>query len=133
MKNTNYIQMHINTVSLILFMCFLPFQMSAQQGINDSTFNIPDSGENAILKGPNNAITFSAIQLNNNKIIIAGNFTAYNGASANHIARLNINGNIDNTFNVGTGLNGIVKALVIQSDYKILVGGYLTMYNDQPI
>lgn len=107
--------------------------LHAQNGVNDSTFNLPDNGANAILKGSNNAITASAIQLNNNKIIIAGNFTSYNGTPANHIARLNINGNIDNTFSTGTGLTGTVEALVVQSDYKILIGGYLTMYNNQPI
>ncbi len=34
--------------------------------------------------------------------VIGGNFTSYNGSNRNRIARVNANGSLDNTFNVGT-------------------------------
>ena len=63
------------------------------------------------------------------KIIVAGNFTMYNGVSVNRIVRLNIDGSIDTGFQIGTGFNNIVFAIAIQSDEKILLGGQFTNYN----
>ncbi|MBL0025168.1 MAG: delta-60 repeat domain-containing protein [Saprospiraceae bacterium] len=57
--------------------------------------------------GPNATVQTICIQ-NDGKIIIGGNFTSYNGASRNRIARLNANGSIDSTFNPGFGANGTV-------------------------
>jgi uncharacterized delta-60 repeat protein len=58
------------------------------------------------------------------KIIIAGEFTSYNGNAANHVARLNSDGSIDNSFNTGTGTNGHVWTALIQPDDKVILGGY---------
>ncbi len=63
------------------------------------------------------------------KIIVGGNFTSYNGTTANYIARLNSDGSIDPTFNTGSGFNGIVMITAIQPDGKILAGGDFTAYN----
>ncbi|MEZ4856749.1 MAG: delta-60 repeat domain-containing protein, partial [Gelidibacter sp.] len=78
--------------------------------------------------GANNAILATKIQPDG-KIIIAGTFTNYNGTNINRIARLNADGSLDSSFNVGTGSNGKVDALAIQSDGKILIGGLFTEYN----
>jgi len=63
------------------------------------------------------------------KILIGGNFTSYNGVSVNRIVRLNSNGSIDPSFNVGTGASWDVKSIVLQPDGKILVGGWFTSFN----
>ena len=63
------------------------------------------------------------------KILVAGSFSNYNGNITNGIARLNTNGSYDNTFNVGSGTNGDVNGLVIQSDGKVIIGGYFTSYD----
>ena len=63
------------------------------------------------------------------KILVGGNFNNYSGASSNYIIRLNSNGSIDNTFVIGTGFNGIVNIIELQSDEKILVGGNFTSYS----
>lgn len=65
----------------------------------------------------------------NNKIILAGNFTSYNGTSANRIIRLNADGIMDNTFESGTGANGGIYALSLQKDGKIIIGGNFYSYN----
>jgi uncharacterized delta-60 repeat protein len=47
------------------------------------------------------------------------------------LARLNPDGSPDPTFNVGTGFDRAVYALHIQSDGKILVAGYFSVFNGQ--
>lgn len=88
----------------------------------DTTFSI-GSGFNAYIN--NDTILIQP----DGKIIVGGNFTQYNGVSINRIVRLNFDGSIDNTFNVGTGFNGTVNGLTLQPDGKILVGGWFTSYN----
>ncbi len=101
----------------------------AQPGANDPTFNTPDSGPNSVKRGSNGTITASAIQSNNNKIVVVGTFTQYNGAATNRIVRLNANGDTDAGFVTGTGLNQIANAVVIQSNNRVVVGGNFTSYN----
>jgi uncharacterized delta-60 repeat protein len=67
-----------------------------------------------------------------NKIIIGGAFNNYKGLTQNRIVRLNIDGSLDSSFVVGTGFNGIVYALKIQSDGKIITGGNFTQYKGVP-
>ena len=76
----------------------------------------------------NNQIYALAIQ-GDGKIIVVGNFTLYNGAVANRVLRLLPSGALDTTFNVGTGADGIVEAVLVQSDGKIVVGGRFSTFN----
>lgn len=92
-------------------------------GTHDASFN-PGTGSN-------NIIHTSIIQPDG-KTIIGGAFTSFDGTSRNRIARLNINGSLDISFNLGAGANSIVQALAIQADGKILVGGDFTSYNATP-
>ncbi|MDA3894000.1 MAG: T9SS type A sorting domain-containing protein [Salinivirgaceae bacterium] len=78
--------------------------------------------------GANNDVNSIAIQ-NDGKIIIGGDFTSYNGTAINRIARLNMDGTLDATFNVGFGANNDVYSIAVQSDEKIIIGGYFTSYN----
>ncbi|SHL76924.1 delta-60 repeat domain-containing protein [Flavobacterium chilense] len=63
------------------------------------------------------------------KVLISGNFTAFNGVAINRIARLFSNGTIDPGFNIGSGFSNDVNAMVIQADGKIILGGKFTEYN----
>ena len=65
------------------------------------------------------------------KILAGGGFTSYSGVTRNGIVRLNPNGTIDNTFNIGTGFtNGrTVWSIALQPDGKILVGGSFSTYS----
>jgi len=62
------------------------------------------------------------------KILAGGEFTSYNGVTVNKLARLNPDGSIDNSFNIGSGFNGTVWSVAVQDDGKILVGGSFTAY-----
>jgi uncharacterized delta-60 repeat protein len=73
----------------------------------------------------NGTIRTAVIQTDG-KILIGGDFTSLspNGGSAtarNHIARLNADGTLDSSFNPDA--NGVVYAIALQADGKILVGG----------
>ena len=63
------------------------------------------------------------------RILIGGSFTEYNGVNRNKIARINSNGSIDNTFDPGSGMNGIVRSIAMHFEGKILVGGGFSVYN----
>jgi uncharacterized delta-60 repeat protein len=58
------------------------------------------------------------------KIIAGGSFLSYNGTAKRRIIRLHSNGQIDTSFDVGTGFsNGEVRSILIQPDNRILAGG----------
>jgi len=59
-------------------------------------------------------------QQSNGKLIVGGNFTSYSGVTCGPVVRLNLDGSIDNTFNLNG--SGSVTDLVIQTDGKIMVG-----------
>lgn len=101
----------------------LPYNRIVRTTIDGSIDNTFQPGT-----GANNLILATEIQADG-KIIIAGTFTNYNGTNINRIARLNPDGSLDTSFNVGTGSNGKVDALAIQNDGKILIGGLFTEYN----
>jgi len=68
------------------------------------------------------------------RIIVAGAFTKYNGSSLNasRIVRLLPDGTKDTGFNIGSGADGIIETIAIQSDGKILLGGHFKTFNAQP-
>ena len=70
-----------------------------------------------------------SVEQSDNKIIVGGLFTTYNSTSSNYIVRLNSDGIIDSGFTIGTGFNGSVDTIVLQSDNKVLVGGAFTSYD----
>ncbi|MEI6092350.1 MAG: hypothetical protein WCQ47_01545, partial [bacterium] len=80
--------------------------------------------------GAGSTVSSIAVQ-SDGKILIGGAFTTYNGTARNEFARLNSNGTLDTGFNIGTGPNGMPYAIAIQSDGKIIIGGYysFTSYN----
>jgi uncharacterized delta-60 repeat protein/uncharacterized repeat protein (TIGR01451 family) len=63
------------------------------------------------------------------KIIVSGEFTIYNGIPRSRIARLLPNGELDLTFNPGTGFNNVVFSSAQQSDGKIILVGNFSRYN----
>ncbi|MEW5675551.1 hypothetical protein ABGT15_04500 [Flavobacterium enshiense] len=73
-------------------------------------------------------IMAAAIQ-SDGKVLVGGNFTTYNGTTTNRLVRLNTNGSIDTSFNIGTGFNNYVWAIAIQTDGKIIVGGFYSSVN----
>jgi uncharacterized delta-60 repeat protein len=89
-------------------------------GSVDETFDIGSGFGN---------IVFSIALQSDGKILVGGAFTSYNGETSNRIIRLNSDGSIDETFDIGNGFNSFVQSIALQSDGKILVGGVFSSYN----
>ena len=66
------------------------------------------------------------------KLLFGGNFTTLRGESVNRLARLHAAGFLDDEFNIGSGPDGEVRALVVQADGRILVGGHFTEFDGCP-
>lgn len=110
----------------IIFLVFLIF-INAQPGSVDVTFNPSDLGF-GFGDGANDYVKDILLQ-QDGKIIIGGDFTAYNTNSARSLARINSNGSIDTSFLVGSGANGYVSSMIAQPDGKLIVCGNFTTFN----
>jgi len=71
----------------------------------------------------------AAAEDSSGRIIFGGLFTSYSGTPFNRIVRVNSDVSIDNTFNIGSGFDDAVYDVELQSDGKILVGGFFTSYS----
>ena len=95
-------------------------------GTLDNSFGITLSSTNFIF--PATIIRQVLIQPDE-KILIGGSFNVVNNVAANNFARLNADGTLDTTFNIGGGFNNGVTAIALQPDGKILVGGDFSAFN----
>lgn len=94
-----------------------------QDGTLDSSFST------GIGTGANNYINDIVIQPNS-QMIIGGYFTAYNGIVRKKIARIDVNGNLDVSFNPEFSLSSEIKLLALQNDGKIFVAGIFGNVNN---
>jgi uncharacterized delta-60 repeat protein len=76
-----------------------------------------------------NDIVNSIYQQSDGKILVGGSFTNYNSSTQNRLIRLNSDGTIDTSLNIGTGFGNNVNSVYQQSDGKILVGGQFNTYS----
>ncbi len=100
-------------VWLIFLLGMLVGQAFGQAGAVDATFN-PGSGFN-------DEVHVVAVQTDG-KLVIGGEFTAFNGIPRSKVARLNTDGSLDTTFAPGN-IDGEVETLVVQPDGKVVIGG----------
>ncbi|MBS1742086.1 MAG: T9SS type A sorting domain-containing protein [Bacteroidetes bacterium] len=106
----------------------LSVHTSAQSGHIDPSFNLADHGINTT-EGADNDVRTLAIQPDG-KIILGGLFNSFNGTTANRIERINADGSVDATFNIGgAGADGPVYKVALQPDGKILVAGKFNSFN----
>jgi uncharacterized delta-60 repeat protein len=109
-------------VALLIASIGLPFTdpVSAQSpGSADPGFNVA-----SLVNGSVEVV----VPLPDGKMYIGGSFTTVRGAVRRNVARLNADGTVDSSFDPGTGGNSSVYALAVQSDGKVLVGGYFTNF-----
>ena len=93
------------------------------QGTVDLNFNAGQglTGNNAIIR----ALAVEA----NGQVVAGGDFTSLNGVTYNHLVRFNPDGSVDTTFNTNAGPSDSVRAIAIQPDGRILIGGLFTKVN----
>lgn len=86
--------------------------------------------DTSFMIGTGASVTINNVEvLSDGKILISGNFTAFNGIQSNRMARLKSNGEVDATFNTGSGFDDDVNLIAVQPDGKIIAGGKFTSYN----
>lgn len=109
---------------LIVFVTFLTcLQVKvvfSQPGSLDQSF---------IVQSTSFAFVYSSAIQADGKIIIGGDFSTINGFMANNLARLNTDGSLDRTFRTSIGASAAVRAIAIQKDGKVLIGGMFSQYN----
>ncbi|MBK7295816.1 MAG: delta-60 repeat domain-containing protein [Flavobacteriales bacterium] len=79
--------------------------------------------------GPDVFAVFCITVQPDGKILLGGQFEAFNGTEHSMITRLNANGTVDNSFDPGAGADWIVSTIAVQPDGKILVGGNFTSFD----
>ena len=96
-------------------------------GLLDPTFNL-----GAGVSGTNAAVHVVALEPNN-QILVAGDFTSFNNAAHQHLVRLNVDGSVDTNFaafdGINSEINGSIRALQVQPDGDIIIGGLFTSVN----
>ncbi|MBL7950189.1 MAG: delta-60 repeat domain-containing protein [Flavobacteriales bacterium] len=77
--------------------------------------------------GQANAFDFTALNIvtqPDGKHVVVGGFLSYFNHTANRVARLHPNGELDTGFNAWWGINSLVRDVVLQPDGKLLIGGH---------
>jgi uncharacterized delta-60 repeat protein len=88
-------------------------------GSLDTSFNTSSGANNGI---------FEIRPLNDGKILVGGTFTTMKGSTYNRFARLNSDGTLDTTFNIGTGFSSSVRKIRFYGNNFLIAGNFNT-YN----
>ncbi len=92
-------------------------------GTLDTTFNTNGEGTNTGF-----SLVYNLGLQADGKIVIAGQFSSYNGTTQNSVARLNSDGTLDTTFTSGFAASEYVESVAVQPDGKVLIGGFFEQY-----
>lgn len=78
-----------------------------------------------------NTDVYTIARQSDGKVIAGGAFTSYSGSTAAiRLVRINTNGTLDSTFNIGSaGVGNIVYDLALQTDGKVIAGGTFLTYS----
>lgn len=116
----------------ITFLLLTTTLVQAQQpGSLDLSFNPTDQGL-GLGDGAYGGPVEEVVRQPDGKVLLCGWFSKYNGVLTNKVARLNVDGTLDDTFSSWPGASGTVNAIALQPDGKVLIGGIFTTYNGIP-
>lgn len=93
-------------------------------GTLDPTFNA-----GSIALGRVSALAVYVTGPNADKVVIGGNFSTVGTTARGNVARLNVNGTVDLSFDPGTGANNAVRAVGVAVSGHVLLGGAFTAVN----
>lgn len=118
---------------LFFALSFFAFLFTNGQFVLDTTFNNPTL-EPKNVRGFNKGLTAieDMVLQKDGKIIVVGIFQEYNGRKRNGICRILPNGEIDESFIVGSGVDARINKIKLQPDGKILLLGQFRLYNNIP-
>jgi hypothetical protein len=93
----------------------------------DPTFNPPELSSSTI--GPG---VLHFVILPSGRILIVGLFTSVDGIPMGGVARLNPDGTLDTTFNVGIGVNERIYQAAMDLNGDIYLAGLFSEFNGEP-
>lgn len=91
--------------------------------VRDTSFNTGTGFNNTVTK---------IIPSHDGKIYATGLFSSYSGSSVSRIVKLNLDGTIDTSFNIGNGFNSGITAAT-QADGKLIAVGSFTSYSGSAV
>jgi uncharacterized delta-60 repeat protein len=98
------------------------FALANADGTVDPSFEDPDAADYAP------EVYALAVQADG-KILVGGFYTSFNGITHYNLVRLNPDSTVDPSFNVELGTTGAVRAILVQPDGKIVIGGAFIAVN----
>lgn len=123
----------IVTLQVLVANLIFLLQLKAQNpGSLDASFNYGLGQDYSFQFNNEIASQPIAIAFQSNKIIIGGSFAEYHGKPAPRIARIDENGVLDTTFQIGSGAGGtnnFVESLAVDELGRVYVGGRFTSFN----
>ncbi|WP_052257138.1 T9SS type A sorting domain-containing protein [Flavobacterium sp. AED] len=148
-----YSFLDFDTISSVSFFSDQKILVSGSLGVNKklgnyivkiNTDGTKDTSFSNISKGFFNTVVNTVVQITDGKILVGGNFHAYNGSKCYGFTRLNYDGSVDSTLTYG-GLNGFednssnktnsnigeITAIEPVSNGKVYIGGRFSTYNGQ--
>ncbi|WP_395375784.1 delta-60 repeat domain-containing protein [Marinicella sp. W31] len=106
-------------------------QISGRVFPNIARFNLNGSLDLSFSPDLNNTVNHVHVT-KDNKILVAGAFSEVNGVNRSRIALLNTDGNLNENFGRVNGfINAAIETLAIQSDDKIIIGGFFSAVNGE--
>lgn len=85
-----------------------------------------DAGFMATGSGVSGVVNCLLVQADG-RVLIGGEFTTVHSTTRYRVARLNVDGSVDGTFNPSNTVPSVVNAVAVQSDGKVVIGGTFTM------
>jgi uncharacterized delta-60 repeat protein len=79
------------------------------------------------------ASTAFDFDMQGDKVIYGSEFSELGGISVNRLARLDLQGVVDPTFNPGSGPTGTVSLIKVLKNQEIIVGGFFTEMDGKPL
>jgi uncharacterized delta-60 repeat protein len=92
----------------------------SSSGLLDSSFRLP--------LGLTDEVSAIVVQ-SDGKVLIGGKFEVASAATRRHIARLNADGTVDSSFEVGSGTDQSVNAIAVDANQNVLIGGAFNTVN----
>jgi uncharacterized delta-60 repeat protein len=129
MLSTRFARIGLAAAAALLAHTSIASVASAQYGFNDPTFNPADNGLYG--DGADGDVYSTEVQPDG-KFLIVGSFGYYNTAKRRNIARINVDGSVDTSFQTNPGPDWPVHSLALQPDGKVLIGGDFATYDGVP-
>lgn len=99
-----------------------------QTGLIDTAFKTNVGAAARKADGTTAGVVYSVAVQADGKILVGGDFASFNSHATQNLVRLNSDGTVDTSFSSQSGIDNIVRKVLVQPDQKILVGGNFTTF-----